>query len=84
MAFGRVDWGREVVRGIETLDRFEEVPTRRDDWIVAPVEPIIIESSYVYSTAEPPGSCLKELAEMRVRFDSQAKQLHSIKTSSQH
>jgi hypothetical protein len=74
-------WCREVVDGFKTLDAFEELPTKKEGIFVMPLEPIAIQSSYVFSVKGAESDCTSELALLKSRFDAQSKELHKIRST---
>ena len=71
---------REVTAGWATLDEFEKQPTKTEGIFVMPKEPIIIQSSYVYTPGED-NSCAKNLASLDLRFTSLSKEMERIRAS---
>ena len=75
---------REVVAGIETLAKMEEVETVREGMFVMPKKRVEIRSSYVYTPAEQMGSgnsCEARLEDLQTRFNAQAKELQRGRSS---
>lgn len=79
----------EVTQGLETLAKFEELPTKTEGIFVMPLERITILSSYSYVVDDPPASqlgkgsghqlCSEVLSSLQLRFDAQAAQIEKIR-----
>ena len=78
---------REVTAGWATLDEFEKVPTKTEGIFVMPKEPIVIQSSYVYtpggatSVNGSSSECAEKLASLQLRFHSLSKEMERIRAS---
>ena len=78
---------REVTAGWATLDEFEKVPTKTEGIFVMPKDPIVIQSTYVYTAAGPntPNAssevCADKVAGLQLRFDSLSKEMERIRAS---
>eukprot|EP00208_Stichococcus_sp_RCC1054_P006705 CAMPEP_0206139598 /NCGR_PEP_ID=MMETSP1473-20131121/6662_1 /ASSEMBLY_ACC=CAM_ASM_001109 /TAXON_ID=1461547 /ORGANISM="Stichococcus sp, Strain RCC1054" /LENGTH=233 /DNA_ID=CAMNT_0053533457 /DNA_START=231 /DNA_END=932 /DNA_ORIENTATION=+ len=72
----------EVTSGLETLDKFEQQPTKKEGIFVMPVEPITIQSSYVYvpGGSEDTNACGQRLELLQQRFDSQSSELQKLRS----
>jgi hypothetical protein len=73
----------EVTGGWATLDEFENQPTKTEGIFVMPEEPILIQSTYVYSASKGTDSaadtCEVRLANLQTRFNSLAEELQQIR-----
>ncbi|EFJ45128.1 hypothetical protein VOLCADRAFT_64009 [Volvox carteri f. nagariensis] len=63
----------KVTEGMESLRRMEELPTRREGIFVMPVKRVTILATYWYR------HCEDELAELTMRFESQADELQRVR-----
>jgi len=74
---------REVTGGWATLDEFEKQPTKTEGIFVMPKEPILIQSTYVYTVgggaASSDDACEAKLAGMQIRLNSLAAELQNIR-----
>jgi len=76
-----------VTAGWDTLTEFEKQPTKTEGIFVMPKEPILIQSTYVYTPGKgapssgSSGACEDDLAALQLRFDSLSKQLENIRAS---
>ncbi|PSC68000.1 peptidyl-prolyl cis-trans isomerase CYP23 [Micractinium conductrix] len=81
----------EVTEGLETLSKFEELPTRTEGIFVMPTQRITILSTYTYVIDDTPAArpgqtagdgqklCSEALAEVQARYDAQAAALERIR-----
>ena len=76
---------RELTAGWETLDAFERLETKQEGIFVMPVEEIVIQSSYVYSSGSSEsggGSSVDaQLADLQHRYNSQAQELEKLRAA---
>ena len=73
---------REVTGGWATLDEFEKQPTKTEGIFVMPKDPILIQSTYVYTaggSAASDDACEAKLASMQIRLNSLAEELQNIR-----
>ncbi|GAB4817063.1 hypothetical protein N2152v2_004109 [Parachlorella kessleri] len=72
----------EVTEGLETLERLEEVETRKEGIFVMPLQRISIRSTYMYlddGDSMDPGLCLEELRDLEHRFVAQATRVEELR-----
>ncbi|KAL4425779.1 hypothetical protein ABPG75_009795 [Micractinium tetrahymenae] len=79
----------EVTQGLETLSKFEELPTKREGIFVMPLERISILATFTYVVDDAPASrlgdgggqklCSEALASLQARFNAQATQLERFR-----
>ncbi|GIL60337.1 hypothetical protein Vafri_14960 [Volvox africanus] len=78
---------RKVTEGMETLRRMEDLPTKREGIFVMPLKRVTILATYWYRINHPEPSltmpdshkCEDELAELVLRFKSQAEELQRVR-----
>ncbi|GIL60334.1 hypothetical protein Vafri_14960 [Volvox africanus] len=77
----------KVTEGMETLRRMEDLPTKREGIFVMPLKRVTILATYWYRINHPEPSltmpdshkCEDELAELVLRFKSQAEELQRVR-----